>query len=258
MGVGPSSARNLAIRHASGDFIAILDGDDFWAEDKLERQMAVFDSGCSAGLVYGDFVDISAPDLSDAHLIKVRCYHATQSDTLLAYFLHDGPIIPSSIILRREIIEDVGQFNEAYRTGEDTDFVLRVAERGTFQYVADAYVYKRRHGANLTRRLDAILPTFEYLTEEWIVRWPELAPFVRRRKARLYAKAGNDCVALGEKRRAASMLFRAILFNPLSWRVYVYFFLCALPRGVEPSVRRAAKQLFYRAWAKDNSLTEGS
>jgi hypothetical protein len=219
--------------------------------------MAVFDGGCPAGLLYSDFVDFSAPDLSDAQIIKVRRYRATQSDTLLKYFLHDGPIIPSSIILRWEIIEDVGQFNETYRIGEDTELFLRVAKRWTFQHVADALVYKRRHGANLTRRLDTFLPVVERLTAECIKRWPEFAPFARRRMARIYAKAGNDCVALNEKRRAASFLLRAIMFNPLSWRVYVYLFLWTLPRGIEPSVRRAAKQLFYRDSAKD-SLVEGS
>ncbi|OWK21897.1 hypothetical protein AJ88_12795 [Mesorhizobium amorphae CCBAU 01583] len=85
-GIGPSSARNLAIRHATGDFIAFLDGDDFWAEDKLERQLTAFDNGCKAALVYGDLVDFSAPDLSDAVPVAVGRYRADQCDTLPTYF----------------------------------------------------------------------------------------------------------------------------------------------------------------------------
>ena len=106
-GVGASSARNLAIRHATGDFIAFLDGDDFWAEDKLERQLTAFGNGCKAALVYGDLVDFSAPDLSDAVPVAVGRYRADQRDTLPTYFLLDGPIVPSSIVMRRKIVEDI-------------------------------------------------------------------------------------------------------------------------------------------------------
>ncbi len=244
-GVGASSARNLAIRHATGDFIAFLDGDDFWAEDKLERQLTAFGNGCKAALVYGDLVDFSAPDLSDAVPVAVGRYRADQRDTLPTYFLLDGPIVPSSIVMRRKIVEDIGLFNETIRVGEDTEFCMRVAEHWTFQHVAGALVYKRRHGSNSTRRLDALLPVAEHLTREWVIRRPELAHLARRRNARLYAKAGNDCVAQGEKKRGARLLIRAMLRDPLSWRVYIYIFLCALPAGMEPQVRRAAKLLFY-------------
>ena len=244
-GAGASSARNLAIRHATGDFIAFLDGDDFWAEDKLERQLTAFGNGCKAALVYGDLVDFSAPDLSDAVPVAVGRYRADQRDTLPTYFLLDGPIVPSSIVMRRKIVEDIGLFNETIRVGEDTEFCMRVAERWTFQHVAGALVYKRRHGSNTTRRLDALLPVAEHLTREWVIRRPELAHLARRRNARLYAKAGNDCVAQGEKKRGARLLIRAMLRDPLSWRVYIYIFLCALPAGMEPQVRRAAKLLFY-------------
>lgn len=249
-GVGVPSARNLAIRHAAGDFIAILDGDDFWAEDKLERQLAVFSKGCNAGLVYGDFVDFSAPDLSDAQHVTVRRYRADQRDTLATYFLFDGPIVPSSVVMRREIVEDIGLFDEAFSVGEDTEFCMRAAERWTFQHVPGALVYKRRHGSNITRRLDALLPVAERLTREWVVRRPELAHLARRRNARSYAKAGNDCVAKGEKKRGAHLLIRAIGQDPLSWRVYVYFLLCGLPGGMDPPVRRTAKLLFHRILRK--------
>ncbi len=218
--------------------------------------MAVLDNGCKAGLVYGDFVDFSAPDLSDALHVAVRRYRADQCDTLPTYFLLDGPIIPSSLVMRREMVEDIGLFNEAFRTGEDTEFCLRAAERWTFQHVAEALVYKRRHGSNLTRRLDALLPVAERLTREWVMRRPELTHLARRRNARLYAKAGNDCVAQGEKKRGARLLIRAMWHDPLSWRVYVCILLCALPRGMEPQVRRAAKLLFYRALRKGSSIDE--
>ena len=44
-GLGLSAARNLAISQASGDVIAMLDGDDVWEPAKLERSLPGFDAG---------------------------------------------------------------------------------------------------------------------------------------------------------------------------------------------------------------------
>ena len=41
-GLGATGARNRAVREASGEFVAILDGDDFWTPQKLERQLPAF------------------------------------------------------------------------------------------------------------------------------------------------------------------------------------------------------------------------
>jgi hypothetical protein len=59
-GLGAPVALNRAVREASGEFVAILDGDDFWTPQKLERQLPAFRRGANIGLVYGDFVDFSA------------------------------------------------------------------------------------------------------------------------------------------------------------------------------------------------------
>ena len=56
-GLGRPAARNRAVGEASGEFIALLDGDDFWTPQKLERQLPAFGRGANIGLVYGDFVD---------------------------------------------------------------------------------------------------------------------------------------------------------------------------------------------------------
>ncbi|MGH7298931.1 MAG: glycosyltransferase family 2 protein, partial [Candidatus Rokuibacteriota bacterium] len=49
---GASAARNLAIRHARGRYIALLDADDVWLPNKLASQVAIMDARPEAGMVY--------------------------------------------------------------------------------------------------------------------------------------------------------------------------------------------------------------
>ncbi|MEN6542677.1 glycosyltransferase [Parvibaculum sp.] len=244
-GVGLPAARNRAIRETRGDLIAILDGDDFWAPDKLARQCPAFDLDERIGLVYSDYVDFTRADLSDAQPIAVRRFSETTPDMLAEYFVHDGPIVPSAVVLRRAALDEVGLFDEDIRLGEDTEMFLRLAERWKFRHVPGALCFKRRHSSNLTRRLDTLLPVAARMTERFVARNPRLAPLADRRMARRYARTGNDCAQHGEKRKAITLLIKAIRLDPLFWRPYVYLVLALVPRRLSGFLRLAAKAVFH-------------
>jgi glycosyltransferase involved in cell wall biosynthesis len=244
-GIGPSAARNRAIHATSGSFVAFLDGDDYWVPEKLERQMPAFDAAERVGLVYGDYADFTRGDASDAQAVGVRRFCATSQDTLEQYFVHDGPVIPSTMIVRRTALEDVGLFNESRRLGEDMELCLRLAEAWAFEHVPGVLAFKRRHGSNLTRRLDALLPVATELTDEFVARNARLAPLAGRRMARRYARAGNDCVLLGERVKGIGMIFVAVRLDPFFWRPYVYFALALVPQRLNALVRRGAKAAFH-------------
>ena len=147
-GLGQSGARNRAVREARGQFIAFLDGDDFWTPEKLERQLPAFARSEKIGLVYGDFVEFSRDDPTNGRVVTVRRFDPESARQLRDYFVHDAPIMPSTAVIRRSVFEDVGFFDESLRIGEDTEFCLRVAEKWRFCYVPGAFTFKRRHSAN--------------------------------------------------------------------------------------------------------------
>src|SRR5436190_8858967 len=51
---GPYPARNLALRHAQGDYLAFLDSDDVWVPDKIEKQVSVLEEKPEVGLVFSN------------------------------------------------------------------------------------------------------------------------------------------------------------------------------------------------------------
>ena len=255
-GVGLPAARNRAILETGDELIAILDGDDFWDPEKLERQCVVFSSDERIGLVYGDFVDFTRDDLADAQPIAVRRFDVSTPDTLAEYFVCDGPIVPSTVIIRRAAFDEVGLFDEEIRLGEDTEMFLRLAEKWKFAHVPGALCFKRRHGANLTRRLDALLPVAERITERFVDRNPRLASLAGRRMARRYARAGNDCIQNGKRLNGMALLFRAVRLDPFFWRPYAYLAFALVPHRLSASLRRVARAIFHyrRVSIKGSSL----
>ena len=55
--VGVANARNVGIKEAKGEYIALLDNDDLWTEDKLERQLALAQKGADIVYCSYDFID---------------------------------------------------------------------------------------------------------------------------------------------------------------------------------------------------------
>ncbi len=120
---GASAARNLAIRHARGRYIALLDADDVWLPNKLASQVAIMDARPEAGMVYNRTQYwhswSGAPEDSTRDFIErlgVASNTLIAPPRLLAAILRRQFPVPCtcSVLIRRSVVEQVGGFEERF------------------------------------------------------------------------------------------------------------------------------------------------
>jgi glycosyltransferase involved in cell wall biosynthesis len=144
---GPASARNLAISHAQGDYLAFLDSDDLWVEDKLERQIAFLNENRDVGLVYGEALTFTEND--GEKKIGERIGYTTDPSFRLLLF---GDYIPNStVMIRRACIEKAGPLNESRKLigVEDYEYWMRIAKHFRMAGIPRALAYYRIREGNL-------------------------------------------------------------------------------------------------------------
>ena len=117
-----SAARNTGFKNSHGDYICLLDDDDEYYPEKIERQVyALENAGDNYGLAY-----CSVEVYSEQKGSKIR--HARESkDYLLELLLHSVIIGSSSLMIRRSIWEQLDGFDESFRRHQDHEFTARIA-----------------------------------------------------------------------------------------------------------------------------------
>ena len=124
---GVSIARNTAVAEARGEWIAFLDADDVWLPAKLERQLALLEQDPAADLLFTNFfLWDGSRDLGLAYAPSAVLPEGNPLQALiLSCFL-----LPSTVMVRRERLLEIGAFDPALHMAEDWDLWLRLAERG--------------------------------------------------------------------------------------------------------------------------------
>src|ERR1035441_8476932 len=140
---GLADARNKGIQNASGEWIALMDADDLWAPDKLERQAALIRP--ETVLVY-----TGIRIFNDVGICGERpAVDAISAKKMLRYC---NPITPSSVLVKREALLRVGGFHKGLHACEDWGMWFRLQSYGRFEAVhdplTDYYVYPKSLSAN--------------------------------------------------------------------------------------------------------------
>jgi glycosyltransferase involved in cell wall biosynthesis len=155
---GCSASRNLAIRHATGSYLAILDSDDVLLPRALERRVAVLASRPDVGMLYGPALlwhswTGEAADRARDREERLRLPPGTafRPPSFGAYLLDYDAAIPSpcTVLLRRSVIDGVGGFEDAFRDlFDDQVLFVKVGLANTVLVSGECDSKYRQHAAS--------------------------------------------------------------------------------------------------------------
>lgn len=156
----PGSPRNLGLRHSRGEFICFLDADDIMLPGRLRLQADFLRAHTAVGMLFGDYQNFSASGPIGGSHFRI-CPQLQQrldggpsvilppSDAT-ALLLRENVGIPSSMMMRRKVLEVVPGFSTEFRVGEDFHFYYRILRRFSLGIVDQVVSWRRIHGNNIT------------------------------------------------------------------------------------------------------------
>jgi len=171
--LGLPRSLNQALAQCAGDYIARQDADDVSDRRRLARQVEYLDGLPPVGLVGTWYIEIDAEGRSNGKR-TVPCDHLQLSWALLFY----SPFVHGSVMIRREVVEAVGAYSEAFPTSQDYELWLRIARRFQVANLPEYLLRLRTHDRSMTTvegnrasrghrlRLDNIVRRLEWDTQD--------------------------------------------------------------------------------------------
>ncbi len=147
---GAAAARNTSLQAAIGKYAALLDADDLWLPEKLDRQIEFLEANPEIQAVQcGAF-------FVNNELSVLSVHHCTDTgnsfrETLLFQNL---PAFLSALTARRDRIMEVGMFDTELEILEEWDMALKMARFCAMRSITDPLVKYRVHEGNRHRNVD--------------------------------------------------------------------------------------------------------
>lgn len=237
---GPAAARNLALSHASGQLIGFLDADDQWLPGSLRARVECLEDHADSGVVFADFTRWTTASrhgqLDDEHTDQLPAAVEASADSgwLYPHILLDPIVHIITAVVRREVLDVIGGFDPALRTGEDYDLLIRLSRQCRFQRLRRVVARYRIHAGGTTRTPRPLNNEYE-VAQRAISRYGIEGLRGERIDPRLLAKRlqrmcfdhAYSHFWRGDARIAFRGFARALRHDPSRAKAWLYVFLAA-------------------------------
>lgn len=184
---------NIGFKAASGDYYTWTSDDNFYYKEAIEKMVNYLESNSDIDLVACDYDAIDANDnlLNHVH-IDNDSKNLIKQNTIGACFLY-----------KKEIAQKIGEYDKTKFLVEDYDYWLRLGLAGKIGVLNEClYTYRYHNSSLTTRRMEEILVASANLMDEYLERYVEKCPELKKDKTlkkEYYRKLKKLAFATGEK-----------------------------------------------------------
>jgi glycosyltransferase involved in cell wall biosynthesis len=242
---GVSAARNFGIEKAKGEFVALLDADDIWLPTKLETQLSLLQDNPEVGFAFSTVWNL-IDDTKPCAITKGPFYPEALCKWMADNNEHQGAVrgwvydlllevncvATSSLIIRRDVFEKTGYFDESLRNAEDYEMELRLAKKYPAFFISESTSRYRVHDSGLSGawafRSDLFHRTNLSALEKHYRLFPSLS--AKKAIAQTCASYALHLLSIGEFQLAARHSWRSLGLYP-SVRALKYYAEANCPGG---------------------------
>ncbi len=229
----PARVRNAALQRAVGEYVAFLDSDDLWVATKLQRQIETLRTRPNCRWSYTAFLRVNAQGLPLEDEAR-RSWVPYEGDIFEQTVTTRASIRTPSVLATRQLLVQLGAFDESLLSAEDYDLWLRLALHSDAAVVDEPLVHVRFHEENHTRDWQSAFAG----RDRSLARCQQLVPsgrrsLLREERMRNALRLAAAHAARGNRARAARALSESL---PYCWR-YPQWWLRGLQVLLKPARR---------------------
>jgi len=216
--LGACAARNTGVKAANGKYIAFLDDDDLWFNDKLEKQVNILEKTGNA-LCYSD--------ISLEYQGRKKYFKCIDSDNLFIDLLKQGyGICTSALLIRKDVLDEIHGFDNSLPSMQDYDLLLRIVERFNASYLPEALLTYQLANDGISCNPKNKADGHRNIIRKYKCKYIELGLLAGL--SRQFESLADFELRCQHRLLAIKYYFVALFYKPLNFRVFIKLFFGSL------------------------------
>lgn len=152
---GGSAARNTGIKASQGKYVALLDDDDEWFPEKIEKQVRYFEVlDQKVGVIYCSYI-LQEYD-GDVEMIRYEKGDLTKELLMLEF----DPGASSTLMFRRDVLDEINYFDERFARHQDLEILIRLCRKYLIDVCSDVLLRINGHNFPSPRKSEQVQQLF--------------------------------------------------------------------------------------------------